>query len=213
MSGVIRTGGSDERRELVVRRSRPLAELLPELGKQSDNFYAEMLLKVLDARVRGRPGTSGGGAELATAWLGEIGAADAGTRIGNGSGLFDSNRLSLSPRTLARLLTAVHRDPALSSDFVQHLAVGGVDGTLKARFSTLAHARAVLAKTGSLRDVVALSGYVFGSDRARPVAFSLIASGVGGRTPAARARIDEIVERAAAELARGRASASAAIAG
>jgi serine-type D-Ala-D-Ala carboxypeptidase/endopeptidase (penicillin-binding protein 4) len=200
MTGAIRAGGAEERRELVVRRSRALAELLSELGKQSDNFYAEMLLKALDARIHGRPGTSAGGAEIAAAWLQEIGAADAGTRVGNGSGLFDTNRLT--PRSLARLLSSVWRDPALSQDFANQLAVGGVDGTLKSRFAALAADRAVLAKTGTLRDVIALSGYVFGPDRTRPVAFSLIASGVGGRAAAARTRIDEIVSRVAAELAR-----------
>ncbi|HEY3497641.1 MAG TPA: D-alanyl-D-alanine carboxypeptidase/D-alanyl-D-alanine-endopeptidase [Polyangiaceae bacterium] len=206
LTGAIRSGGADERRELAVHRSKPLAELLAELGKQSDNFYAEMLLKVLDARVNARPGTSAGGAELAAAWLKEIGAADAGTRVGNGSGLFDSNRLS--PKSLARLLVTVFRDPALSPDFASQLAVGGVDGTLKTRFASLAAARSVLAKTGTLRDVVALSGYVFGADRARPVAFSMIVSGVAGRTPAARARVDEIVERVAAALAAGQKTAS-----
>jgi D-alanyl-D-alanine carboxypeptidase/D-alanyl-D-alanine-endopeptidase (penicillin-binding protein 4) len=200
VTGAIRTGGAEERRELAVRRSRALADLLGELGKQSDNFYAEMLLKVLDARVHNRPGTSAGGAELAAAWLKEIGAADAGTRIGNGSGLFDSNRLT--PRSLARTLSSVWRDPALSQDYANQLAVGGVDGTLKNRFTELAAERAVLAKTGTLRDVVALSGYVFGPDRTRPVAFSLIASDVAGRTAAARSRIDEIVARVAAELVR-----------
>ena len=198
VSGTIRSGGAGERRELVVHRSKPLAELLGELGKQSDNFYAETLLKVLDARVNARPGTSAGGAELAAAWMKEIGAADAGTRITNGSGLFDSNRAS--PRSLARLLATVFRDPALSPDFTTQLAVGGVDGTLKTRFATLAPTRSVLAKTGTLRDVIALSGYVFGADRARPVAFSMIVSGVAGRTAPARTRIDDVIERVAAEL-------------
>jgi len=197
LTGAITLGGEGERAELVVHRSRRLAELLPELGKNSDNFYAETLLKVLGA-TRGLPGSSAQGAELATAWLKEIGAWDASVRITNGSGLFDTNRLS--PRTLARLLASAWRDPALGPDFVNQLAVGGVDGTLKERFSDLAARRAVLAKTGTLKDVVALSGYVQAPDRRRAVAFSFIASDLHGKLTAARQKIDRVVEAVAAEL-------------
>jgi D-alanyl-D-alanine carboxypeptidase/D-alanyl-D-alanine-endopeptidase (penicillin-binding protein 4) len=171
---------------------------LPELGKNSDNFYAETLLKALAAAARGVPGTSAAGAELATAWLKEIGAWDAGTRVTNGSGLFDTNRLS--PRTLARVLANAWHEPALGADFVNQLAVGGVDGTLKQRFTRLAERRAVLAKTGTLNDTVALSGYVVGPERRRAVAFSFIASGVHGRLAQARQHIDAVVERLADEL-------------
>jgi D-alanyl-D-alanine carboxypeptidase/D-alanyl-D-alanine-endopeptidase (penicillin-binding protein 4) len=196
--GTLLLGGASEHAELVVHRSRPLAELLPELGKNSDNFYAETLLKALAAATRGVPGTSAAGAELATAWLKEIGAWDAGTRVTNGSGLFDTNRLS--PRTLARVLATAWRDPALAPDFVNQLAVGGVDGTLKQRFTRLAERRGVLAKTGTLNDSVALSGYVVGPERRRAVAFSFIASGVHGRLAQARQHIDGVVERLADEL-------------
>lgn len=194
--GPLTLGGESERNELVLHRSRRLAELLPELGKNSDNFYAETLLKALGA-TRGVPGTSAQGAELATAWLKEIGAWDAGVRITNGSGLFDTNRLS--PRTLASLLASTWRDSALGPDFVSQLAVGGVDGTLKERFTELAARRAVLAKTGTLKDVVALSGYVLGPTR-RAVAFSFIASDLHGKLTGARQKIDRVVLAAAAEL-------------
>ena len=196
LSGSIKLGGNTVRDELVVHRSRRLAELLPELGKNSDNFYAETLLKALGA-TRGTPGTSAQGAELATAWLKEIGAWDAGVRITNGSGLFDTNRVS--PRTLATLLASTWRDPTLGPDFVNQLAVGGVDGTLKERFAALAGRGAVRAKTGTLKDIVALGGYVIGPT-GRAVAFSFIASDLHGKLTAARQKIDRVVEAAAAEL-------------
>jgi D-alanyl-D-alanine carboxypeptidase/D-alanyl-D-alanine-endopeptidase (penicillin-binding protein 4) len=196
--GSIGLGGQNEHAELVLHHSRPLREILPELGKNSDNFYAETLLKALAAAAVGTPGTSARGAELATNFLEEIGAWDAGTRVTNGSGLFDTNRLS--PRTLARLLTHVRRDAVLAPDFVNQLAVGGVDGTLKRRFARFATRRAVLAKTGTLNDTVALSGYVVGPGQRRTIAFSLIASNLRGRLIPARQQIDRIVERFADEL-------------
>ncbi|HTQ05980.1 MAG TPA: D-alanyl-D-alanine carboxypeptidase/D-alanyl-D-alanine-endopeptidase [Polyangiaceae bacterium] len=198
VSGRLGLGQSAETVPLLFHRSRSLAELLPELGKNSDNFYAETLLKALAAAVHGAPGTSAAGAELAMAWLHAIGAADAGTRVTNGSGLFDTNRLS--PRTLARVLVSGWREPGLGFDYVNQLAVGGVDGTLKQRFASLAARRAVLAKTGTLNDTVALSGYVLGPGQRRVVAFSFIASGVHGRLAAARQHIDAVVERVAGAL-------------
>jgi D-alanyl-D-alanine carboxypeptidase/D-alanyl-D-alanine-endopeptidase (penicillin-binding protein 4) len=197
VSGEVRQGGADESHELVVRRSKPLAALLPELGKASDNFSAEMVLRAVGRRGRSGPASSAAGIEAARAFLDELGVSDAGTRIGNGSGLFDANRLS--PRTMARLLVAVAHDATLAPDFLAQLAVAGVDGTLKGRFARLAARRSVLAKTGTLRDVVALSGYVLGRDRGPRVAFSCVMSGVGGRTAEARTRIDRIVELLEAE--------------
>jgi serine-type D-Ala-D-Ala carboxypeptidase/endopeptidase (penicillin-binding protein 4) len=199
VAGSIRQGGAAEQRELCVHRSRPLSELLPELGKASDNFYAEMLLRAIGKKVRGRPATSAAGADAALAWLKEIGAADSGTRVTNGSGLFDANRLT--PRSLARLLVAVSADPALAAPFQSHLAIGGVDGTLKGRFASLAGDRTIVAKTGTLKDVVALSGYVLGTDGKPSVAFSTIMASVT-KTVGARQRIDGIVERVAESVRR-----------
>jgi D-alanyl-D-alanine carboxypeptidase/D-alanyl-D-alanine-endopeptidase (penicillin-binding protein 4) len=211
VTGPLGLGRSTELVPLLLHRSRPLAELLRELGKNSDNFYAEMLLKALAAAVRGAPASSAAGAELATEWLASIGASDAGTRVTNGSGLFDSNRLS--PRTLARVLVSAWHDPALGSDFVNQLAVGGVDGTLKQRFTRFASRRAVLAKTGTLNDTVALSGYVVGPEHRRVVAFSFIATGVHGRLGAAREHVDAVVQRVAEALWAGAEPASAATSG
>jgi D-alanyl-D-alanine carboxypeptidase/D-alanyl-D-alanine-endopeptidase (penicillin-binding protein 4) len=197
VAGSIRQGGAGEQRELCIQRSRPLSELLPELGKASDNFYAEMLLRAIGKKVRGRPATSAAGADAALAWLKEIGASDSGAQIGNGSGLVDATRLT--PRSLARLLVAVAGNPAMAPTFQEHLAIGGVDGTLKSRFPSLARERVVVAKTGTLKDVVALSGYVLDADGKPSIAFSTIMSSVT-KTAGARQRIDRIVERVAAAI-------------
>ena len=93
----------------------------------------------------------------------------------------------------------VFRDPKLSSAFLEHLAVGGVDGTLKHRFTKLAGERAVLAKTGTLADAVALSGYVIAANRARPLAFSALVEGTKGRAGVVRNRIDQAIEVLARE--------------
>jgi D-alanyl-D-alanine carboxypeptidase/D-alanyl-D-alanine-endopeptidase (penicillin-binding protein 4) len=198
VEGGVAQGGANEHRELASHRSAPLSELLHELGKKSDNFYSEMILKTLGMKLLGRPGKSAGGAEALTAFLQQMGAWDGGTLQSNGSGLYDANRVS--PRSLTRVLWHTLANPKLGPGFLNQLAVGGVDGTLKGRFHSLRDQRSVLAKTGTLRSVVSLSGYVFGPDRSTPLAFSFIVSGIAGRQPEVRKRIDKIVESLAIEL-------------
>jgi len=200
ISGKLAVGGEDERTELVVHDSRPLSELLPELGKDSDNFYAETLLKDLGARVKGAPATSENGAAVVLDYLREIEALEPGTRIRNGSGLFDANRVSA--HTLVSTLRHAYRDPRMSHVFVEQLAIGGVDGTLKHRFSAFRRTRAVRAKTGTLDQVIALSGYVLRPDGSSPVAFALIVSGIAGKHGEVRKRVDDVVSGVARELGR-----------
>ncbi len=198
VSGGVALGGQNEQSELALHRSAPVAELLHQLGKKSDNFYAEMLLKAVGMKAKGRPAHSADGAEAAAALLKQIGAWDAGARITNGSGLYDANRISA--RSLTRVLAYAYQEPRLSADYLAQLPIGGVDGTLAARFYGLRAQRSVLAKTGTLRRIVSLSGYVFGPNRTTPVAFSFIVADVIGRQPEVRRRIDKIVEAMARDL-------------
>jgi D-alanyl-D-alanine carboxypeptidase/D-alanyl-D-alanine-endopeptidase (penicillin-binding protein 4) len=181
-------GGEDERRSLVFAESLPLAILLHQLGKHSDNFYAEMIFKALD---REGPANSADSSRLVQGFLREIGVLERGTRVVNGSGLFDTNRVSAG--SLARLLRYVWRDPALRADFVAQLAIGGVDGTLRGRFRRHRQRRNVRAKTGTLRDVDALSGYVLSPPEREPLAFSFIVQGVTKHAEARR-KMDAIVD-------------------
>ena len=199
VSGKIAAGGEAELTELVLHESKPLSELLPELGKDSDNFYAETLLKDLGARVLGTPGTSANGAAVVLDYLREIDALDSGTRISNGSGLFDANRVSA--HTLVKTLRSALRDPATGGVFVDQLAVGGIDGTLKHRFAAFKKQRSIHAKTGTLDRVIALSGYVFRPDGSYPVAFSLIVSGITNHAEV-RKRVDDVVGLVARTLAK-----------
>jgi serine-type D-Ala-D-Ala carboxypeptidase/endopeptidase (penicillin-binding protein 4) len=199
VTGKIAAGGEAEQSALASHESKALSELLPELGKDSDNFYAETLLKDLGAKVKGTPGTSANGAAVVLDYLREIDALDSGTRITNGSGLFDANRISA--HTLVKTLRNAYRDPATSSVFVDQLAVGGIDGTLKHRFAAFKKQRSIHAKTGTLDRVIALSGYVFRPDGSYPVAFSLIVSGIGNHAEV-RKRVDDVVSNIARTLAR-----------
>jgi D-alanyl-D-alanine carboxypeptidase/D-alanyl-D-alanine-endopeptidase (penicillin-binding protein 4) len=194
LQGAVGEGGADERALLVSHVSAPLSSMLQELGKRSDNFYAEMIMKTLGAEAGGGPGTSARGASAVSDWLRVAGALDAGTRVVNGSGLFDANRASAT--SFVRALSAAYRDPAISSEFVAQLAIGGVDGTLRSRFRSERQTRAIRAKTGTLARNVALSGYVLARARS-PVAFSILVSELGAKQTELRERMDRVVLSAA----------------
>jgi D-alanyl-D-alanine carboxypeptidase/D-alanyl-D-alanine-endopeptidase (penicillin-binding protein 4) len=205
VSGNVRTGGEKGRNLLVMHRSRPLSELAYELGKRSDNFYAEMIFKALGGKDKARGVGSADGAEAVTRYLKTVGALDEGTMIKNGSGLFDTNRVT--PNTFTRVLSAAYLDPAVGPEYVAHLAIGGVDGTLHGRFTAFKKLRLVRAKTGTLNDVASLSGYVLAPGSRSPLAFSIMVNQVAGKVVGARAAIDKCVGAIAGAVVRSKATA------
>ncbi len=186
----VRRGSSEEKRRLVYVVSPPLRELLDELGKESDNFYAEMIFKTLGAEVMGQPARSIDGATVVAEWLKAQQAFPRGSRIVNGSGLFDADRLSAL--TLVRVLRQGYEDTLTRSEFLSQLAIGGVDGTLRSRFKDRSTKGRVRAKTGTLAAVDALSGYVMAPEGRAPVAFSILVNGVKEHR-GARSKVDAVV--------------------
>ena len=169
--------------------SEPLSQLLHRVGKWSDNFYAEMILKVMGAERR-RPGTSARGAAINVEILGRAGADTERVTIVNGSGLFDGNQITV--RHYTKLLHWVYQQEGIRPEYLAHLAIGGVDGTLHRRLQNVP-AGVVRAKTGTLNDAIALSGFVLGDQPGEGFAFSYLANGIRGRQGAARNLSDALV--------------------
>jgi serine-type D-Ala-D-Ala carboxypeptidase/endopeptidase (penicillin-binding protein 4) len=130
------------------------------MNKESDNFYAEMLLKRLGAMEAGR-GTTAAGARIVRRELEERDVPLAGIRIVDGSGL--SRRDRLTGRALATLLRAAWLDPRLRRPFYRSLARAGIDGTLEDRMESPPARDLVRAKTGTTLGASALSGYIGGT--------------------------------------------------
>ncbi|MDE2731126.1 MAG: D-alanyl-D-alanine carboxypeptidase/D-alanyl-D-alanine-endopeptidase [Bacteroidota bacterium] len=149
---------------LVVARhiSEPLADLAAVTNKDSNNLYAEHLLRTLGVH---RPVPEAASADMGhKAALRTFAAAGLDTlrlQLADGSGL--SRRNLVSPRMALALLQymAAHPDADVRQAFSASLAVGGVDGTLEYRFpaGTAAYGK-VRAKTGTIGNVSALAGYV-----------------------------------------------------
>jgi len=196
VTGAVRvaTSPTSDGARLARRESLPLSALLYEVGKDSNNFYAEMLLLAIAAGPEGGPTTTfARGAERVVAWARGAGVPADGIVVRNGSGLYDANRLSA--RQVAEVLRAAWRDPGTRHEFVSQLAVAGSDGTLRERMRDVSAGRVIRAKTGTLDDVIALSGYVLTRDPGRALVFSVLANGVHGHGPEARALADAVVGR------------------
>jgi D-alanyl-D-alanine carboxypeptidase/D-alanyl-D-alanine-endopeptidase (penicillin-binding protein 4) len=178
--------------------SETLSELLGPVGKNSDNFYAEMLLKVIGAHAQHRPGSSSGGTERAQVMLEQAGVARGAAKMVNGSGLFKGG--ALAPDHLVKVLVHMYRDPAVRSEYIAQLAIAGVDGTLRNRLSGLPKAGIVRAKTGTLDDAISLSGYVLGKRPDQDIAFSFLMNGVAGKQWQARALADDLAKAIALHL-------------
>jgi D-alanyl-D-alanine carboxypeptidase/D-alanyl-D-alanine-endopeptidase (penicillin-binding protein 4) len=182
---------------LIAHESEPLGTLLGPVGKNSDNFYAEMLLKVIGAHASHQPGSSQNGTERSQALLEQAGVPRGAATLVNGSGLFKGG--AIAPDHLVKLLILMYQNPALRSEYVSQLAVAGKDGTLRTRFQGFTHPRAIRAKTGTLDDVIALSGYVLGPHE-RAVAFSFLFNSIAGKQGAARTLADDLAKTIADAL-------------
>jgi len=159
ISGKVRNGTlPDGATPLFTFESPQLAQIVRDINKYSNNTMAEQLFLTLAANASTAPST-GATQEQARAalaqWLHErLGAAADGIVVVNGSGLARETRISA--RTLAQLLQSGWNSPIMA-ELVSSLPINGVDGTL--RRSTAMAGRAHL-KTGSMRDVVAVAGFV-----------------------------------------------------
>ena len=191
---------------LASHKSESLSAILPHLGKESQNFYAEQLLKMTGAAAQGAPATSAKGIEAVKDILEKAGVDPGGVTLVNGSGLYDAN--AISAQDMAAFLSYALLTPEYFPEFLSQLAVGGVDGTLAKRFGGGDGLRRVRAKTGTLKGTTSLSGYVLPPPGKKAVAFSIIVNKTAGRTLYFRKLQDEIVETIA-DFLYGGADASA----
>ena len=161
---------------LYVHRSDRLIEVLSALGKFSNNFSAEQMLKTLGAHRFGPPGSFVSGTRAVGEYLVGLGFSRDDFRIEDASGLSYDNHLSAA--ILVRVLEDLYRAPELRTDFICSLAIAGVDGTLRSRFLNEEQLGRIMAKTGSLAGVSSLSGLAFSRSRG-PLVFSVLTNGIG----------------------------------
>jgi D-alanyl-D-alanine carboxypeptidase/D-alanyl-D-alanine-endopeptidase (penicillin-binding protein 4) len=155
---VVEGRAPDDARLLAEHSSRPLAEVLRDINKTSDNPLARLLFLSLGTggAVAGS-NTSADSARAVRSWLQQQGIGDAGLVLDNGSGLSRSERIR--PAMLAALLAAEYRSN-WAPEFVSSLPIVALDGSMRRRLADSPAAGRARLKTGSLRNVAAIAGYV-----------------------------------------------------
>jgi D-alanyl-D-alanine carboxypeptidase/D-alanyl-D-alanine-endopeptidase (penicillin-binding protein 4) len=200
------------RRVLLTHQSPPLSEIGVTFMKVSQNLFGETLMTTIGERATQADATLAGEASpTPPGWpvnrhhaaaahtvyeqvLGGWGIPRSEFVLVDGSGLSRYN--FVTPHLLVRILRRMARDPAMGPTFEATLPIGGKDGTLGPRMKGTKSENNVQAKTGSLANVRALSGYVRTTDGERLV-FSIVANNFNVPTPAIDAITDLVVERLA----------------
>ncbi len=188
MGGGLRMGQVQGGAQLVhTHYSQPLRNIIVEINKDSNNVMARQLLLTMGAKQFGEPGTTQKGAGAVGQWLESRGLHFSSLRIENGCGLSRVERISA--REMGEMLFDIYNSP-YRDDMMNSMAVLGVDGTVKRRLTNLAGRGKF--KTGTLRDVRALAGYLFAAN-GQPYIVTILHNDANIRATAKEAH-DELVE-------------------
>lgn len=155
----------DGAKAIVNLRSPPLAVILMDTNKYSNNFMAEQVLATLGAESHGLPGSTEKGLLAVGEYLTELGIPEDEYLLVNGSGL--SRDARLRPTHLNAVLVDMANDNKVGQEFSASLAIGGRDGTLWSRFRDEDQVDRLRGKTGTLNGVHCLTGYVEAADGKR----------------------------------------------
>lgn len=191
VKGRIRAGAVPSSAKLLTASASDTLDIvLKRLNKNSSNFVAEQLIKAIGAEVKGVPGSHVKGIEAVEDFLERDVGIPRGTYVmKNGSGLNDSNRFSAA-QTNQLLAHMIQRFP-IAPEYLSALAIAAKDGTLKYRFEGSEAVGRLRAKTGTLENVSALSGYVQAVGGERFV-FSIMVNDFPGRASSVVQHIDAL---------------------
>jgi D-alanyl-D-alanine carboxypeptidase/D-alanyl-D-alanine-endopeptidase (penicillin-binding protein 4) len=183
----------DGRRILATHVSVPLALDLTVTNKVSQNLHAELVLRLL-GKTFGSDGSFAQGSRVVRQFLVDAGVNDADFFLYDGSGMSPDDRIA--PRAYAQLLSYASRT-AWGTAWRDTFPVAGVDGTLVNRFRNSPLKGRLWAKTGTLNESNALSGYLTAAS-GKTVAFSILVNGHRPGSEAEIQAIDRIAEAIAA---------------
>jgi D-alanyl-D-alanine carboxypeptidase/D-alanyl-D-alanine-endopeptidase (penicillin-binding protein 4) len=178
---------------LAAHNSYSVPEDVVVTNKVSQNLHAELLLHQLGAAV-GSDGSTAQGARVVRSFAISAGVDKDDFVFYDGSGL--SGHDLVAPRAIARLLRFAAGQPWFA-EYKASLPVGGVDGSLVHRFAEAPLKGHVFAKTGSLGESRALSGYLECAS-GRTVIFSVMVDNHAPGSNADREVMDRIVAAIAA---------------
>lgn len=187
--------------ELASVYSASFGDLAAGILKPSNNQQAQVCWFQVGAETESYPSDAEAGRPIPLTttessqkalsdFLGRAGIRASEVVIGEGSGLSRANLCS--PASLVAVLRYMSSH-SWAAAWREAFPVGGVDGTLKNRFTSGPARTNVRAKTGSLRMISSLAGYVTTAD-GEPLLFSVMVNNYGAGSAKVRAEIDRLVE-------------------
>jgi D-alanyl-D-alanine carboxypeptidase/D-alanyl-D-alanine-endopeptidase (penicillin-binding protein 4) len=172
MTGQVRSGTIPSSAVAVAsHQSPPLSEVIRLINKRSNNVMTRVLLLTLGAEAGRKPATVAGSVQVAQEVLARQGLPMTGLVLDNGSGL--SRNGVVSADSLTQMLNRAWISPVMP-EFVSSLAILGVDGTTRYRLRDPATKSLAHLKTGALRDVRSVAGYVWSTSGKRYVVVSMV---------------------------------------
>jgi len=175
-------------RLVAVHDSPPLADIVHDINKFSNNVMARNLFLTIGAVASKSPSTTAKAAAAVKAYLLRNGLNMPELVLDNGCGL--SREEHVSALSLANLLQVANASP-VAQPFIDSLPVPGVDGTMRHRLTNTGVDGNAHIKTGTLRDVRAIAGYVAAKDGQTWIVVSLIND---PRASGARAAHDALLD-------------------
>lgn len=183
-----------EGRKVVAHRVSPtVAEDIVWTNKISQNLHAELLLRLL-GKVLAKDGSFEEGTRVVRQFMLSAGVDDNDFFFYDGSGMSMDDRIA--PRAYTKLLTYAAKQP-WGQAWRESFPVAGVDGTLRGRFKDSPLKGKLWAKTGTLNETDALSGYLTAAS-GKTLAFSILVNGHRPGSEAELKAIDKIAEAIAA---------------
>jgi len=183
----------NDRRILATHTSIPLAQDIVLTNKISQNLHAELILRLL-GKTLGSDGSLEQGSRVVRQFMLDSGVNDSDFFLYDGSGMSPDDRVA--PRAYAQLLAYAARQ-SWGAGWRNSFPIAGVDGSLANRFKTSPLKGKLWAKTGTLNESNALSGYLT-TTSGQTLAFSIMVNGHRPGSEAELQAIDRIAEAIAA---------------
>jgi serine-type D-Ala-D-Ala carboxypeptidase/endopeptidase (penicillin-binding protein 4) len=166
--------------EVAYIESRPMAEIVKNMMKPSQNLYAHLLLLQAGEHARTeenkRMHSDSLGLSEMSKFLSEAGVPKGDVLLEEGSGL--SRSCLLKPAASVQLLKYMSKHKSADA-YYDSLPIAGVDGTLRSRFKGTPAEKNIHAKTGTIRYVNSISGYVT-SKAGEKLVFSIMLNAYSG---------------------------------
>ncbi len=182
------SGDSDK---MLARISHSVQSRLPVLLKNSQNLYADAFLRIFAKEIYKDGSFQSSGRHL-RAWVDDHFIDTDGLLFRDGSGLSRKNRVNAR---FLRILMDWILAQSWSDEFLDFMAISGVDGTLENRMTGDRMRGRVFAKTGTLNDVSSLVGMIKVPGEAAPISFALIYNGRKGQVSKARTWQDRCLQK------------------